>query len=60
MRSILTRAALTLLVVLAGCAAPSYFMHPTYDFSNVKKVAVLPLENLTADQLKEIGAILAA
>ena len=51
MRNILTRAALTLLVVLAGCAAPLHFMHPTYDFSIVKKVAVLPLENLTQDQL---------
>jgi len=51
MRILLTRAALTLLVLVAGCAAPLYFMHATYDFSTVKKVAVLPLENLTADQL---------
>src|SRR3990172_907036 len=51
MMTILTRAALTLLAVLAGCAAPPYFVHPTYDFSIVKKVAVLPLENLTQDQL---------
>jgi len=47
---------LPLLVVaglwLAGCGgvAPSTYVHPNYDFSNVKKVAVLPLENLTSDQ----------
>ena len=37
---------------LAGCGgvAPSTYVHPNYDFSNVKKVAVLPLENLTGDQ----------
>ncbi len=37
---------------LAGCAqtAPATYVHQTYDFSRVKKVAVLPLENLTADQ----------
>ncbi len=47
---------LTLILVaglwLAGCGgvAPSTYVHPNYDFSNVKKVAVLPLENLTSDQ----------
>jgi TolB-like protein len=37
---------------LAGCGgvAPSTYVHPNYDFSNVKKVAVLPLENLASDQ----------
>lgn len=37
---------------LAGCAetAPTTYVHPNYDFSRVKKVAVLPLENLTVDQ----------
>lgn len=47
------RAVLGVLVVLAatGCAGPTYYVHPTYDFSVVKKVAVLPLENLTPDQL---------
>jgi TolB-like protein len=29
---------------------PATYVHPNYDFSLVKKVAVLPLENLTADQ----------
>jgi hypothetical protein len=37
--------------VPAGCAKPQHFVHATYDFSVVKKVAVLPLENLTQDQL---------
>lgn len=37
---------------LAGCAgmAPATYVHPNYDFSLVKKVAVLPLENLSSDQ----------
>ena len=29
---------------------PATYVHPNFDFSRVKKVAVLPLENLTADQ----------
>lgn len=39
------------LLSLSGCGAPQYFVHSSYDFSNVKKVAVLPLENLSQDQL---------
>jgi len=37
---------------LAGCAgpAPTSYVHSNYDFSRVKKVAVLPLESLTPDQ----------
>ncbi len=37
---------------LPGCAgtAPATYVHSNYDFSRVKKVAVLPLENLTTDQ----------
>ncbi len=39
------------LTVLAGCARPpSRFVHAQYDFSAIKKVAVLPLENLSSDQ----------
>ncbi len=30
--------------------APSTYVHPNYDFSRVKKIAVLPLENLATDQ----------
>jgi len=36
---------------LTACGGPQHFVHPTYDFSAVKKVAVLPLENLSQDQL---------
>lgn len=45
-------AALAAIFWTAGCAqmAPATYVHPTYDFSRVKKVAVLPLENLTSDQ----------
>jgi curli biogenesis system outer membrane secretion channel CsgG len=37
---------------LAGCSGrgPSTYVHANYDFSSVKRVAVLPLENLTSDQ----------
>ncbi len=38
---------------LAGCGstAPATYVHPRYDFSLVKTVAVLPLDNLTPDQM---------
>jgi polysaccharide biosynthesis protein PelC len=42
---------LLVLAGLVGCGVPQSFVHPTYDFSAVKKVAVLPLENLSQDQL---------
>ncbi len=43
---------LFLLAALSACARTSaYYVHPTYDFSLIKKVAVLPLENLTQDTL---------
>ncbi len=37
---------------LTGCAgtAPATYVHSSYDFSRVKKVGVLPLENLSTDQ----------
>ncbi|HSB70532.1 MAG TPA: CsgG/HfaB family protein [Candidatus Methylomirabilis sp.] len=40
------------LLSLAGCGTlrPATYVHPNFDFSRVKKVAVLPLENLTTDQ----------
>jgi polysaccharide biosynthesis protein PelC len=40
------------LLALTGCGTlkPATYVHPNYDFSRVKKVAVLPLENLTSDQ----------
>lgn len=50
MRRPVSHAALLLLLLVVGCARPQFFIHSTYDFSLVKKVAVLPLENLTSDQ----------
>jgi hypothetical protein len=41
----------SMVLFLAGCGASSHFVHAQYDFSTIKKVAVLPLENLTADQM---------
>ncbi|RMF93774.1 MAG: hypothetical protein D6736_01175 [Nitrospinota bacterium] len=41
-----------LLLSLVACARmPDYYIHPTYDFSQIQRVAVLPLENLTSDPL---------
>lgn len=37
----------------AGCAIgnrPPVYIHPSYDFSVIKRAAVLPFENLTSDQ----------
>jgi hypothetical protein len=38
-------------LALAACSTSSHFVHSQYDFSTIKKVAVLPLENLSADQM---------
>src|SRR6266536_376520 len=39
------------LLALAGCAKPSgTYVHSSYDFSSMKKVAVFPFENLSQDQ----------
>jgi hypothetical protein len=49
----LTKALVVWLLIvtpLAGCARPGGYVHSSYDFSNVKRVAVLPLENHTQDQ----------
>ncbi len=51
MRSAIARSGLLALLLLAGCAAPPFFVHQTFDFSSIKKVAVLPLENLAPDQM---------
>ena len=39
-------------LLLSGCGgmAPTTYVNPRYDFGLVKKVAVLPLENLSPDQ----------
>lgn len=43
-------AALAAVMAVAGCAKPpQHFVNPKYDFGNVKKVAVLPFENLSGD-----------
>ena len=42
-----------ILALLASCAAPhigSVYVHPSADFSNYQRIAVLPLENLTAER----------
>lgn len=44
---------------LGACASslePTRFVHPDFDFSYVKRVAVLPLENLTSDQQSGLRA----
>ncbi len=47
----LATACLVGLLLLTGCARPSsHYVHAQYDFSTIKKVAVLPLENLSSDQ----------
>jgi hypothetical protein len=39
-------------LALAACSSPTHhFLHAQYDFSTIKKVAVLPLENLSSDQM---------
>ncbi len=47
-----SRVVLAAALWLVGCAGlpPATYVHPNYDFSRVKKVAVLPLENLSPDQ----------
>lgn len=42
-----------LLAATAGCVVrsrPPVYIHPSYDFSVIKRAAVLPFENLTSDQ----------
>jgi len=44
---------------LGACASslePTRFVHPDFDFAYVKRVAVLPLENLTSDQQSGLRA----
>ena len=41
-----------LITVISACATTATdYIHPKYDFSLVQKIAVLPLENLSLDQL---------
>lgn len=44
------RALCIMLVLFAcGCSAPSYYVRPKTDIAAIKKIAVLPMESLTAD-----------
>lgn len=43
--------ALLAMPALDGCARTGTYVHPSYDFSLVKKIAVMPLENLSPDQM---------
>ncbi len=36
------------LVFILGCGGPAYYTRPNADIKNIKRIAVLPLENLTA------------
>jgi TolB-like protein len=39
-----------LLIFIYGCAAPEYYTRPKTDISNIKRIAVLPMENFTSDE----------
>jgi hypothetical protein len=36
-------------LLIYGCAAPEHYTRPKTDISNIKRVAVLPMENFTSD-----------
>jgi TolB-like protein len=39
----------SMLIFIYGCGGPKYHIQPKADISDIKRVAVLPLENFTAD-----------
>jgi TolB-like protein len=39
-----------LLIFMCGCGGPKHYIRPAVDISNIKRVAVLPLETFTADE----------
>ena len=43
-------AVVVLAVLLCACSSVSCYLHPNADFTYIKRVAVLPLENLTDDK----------
>jgi hypothetical protein len=53
MKALKTFILISLAVILFGCAgggAPSFYIRQDYDFSYIKKIAVLPLDNLTNEK----------
>jgi TolB-like protein len=40
----------SLLIFMSGCGSPEYYIKPKTDISNIKRVAVLPMENFTSDE----------
>lgn len=40
----------SLLIFIYGCGGPKYYIRPEIDIKNIKKVAVLPLDNFTSDE----------
>ncbi len=40
----------SLLIFIYGCGGPEHFVKPKTDISNIKRVAVLPMENFTSDE----------
>lgn len=39
-----------LLIFICGCGGPEHYIRPKTDISNIKRVAVLPMENFTSDE----------
>ncbi len=40
----------SLLIFICGCGGPKHFIRSKTDINNIKRVAVLPLENFTSDE----------
>jgi TolB-like protein len=40
----------SLLIFIYGCAAPEHYIKPKTDISDIKRIAVLPMENFTSDE----------
>jgi polysaccharide biosynthesis protein PelC len=36
-------------VMISGCSKPSIYIHPTPGFNKIKKIAIMPFNNLTTD-----------
>ena len=40
----------SVLIFIYGCSGPVHYIRPKTDISNIKRVAVLPMENFTSDE----------